>query len=439
MESPAADPAIQSLDHWWTSFADPQLDALIETALHASTDARQAYFRVIEARATLQQSLRSTLPTGNLSASAGTQNTFNLGAPSLTTVTGASQSYGATFSPSWEIDLLGRLGSIRQGARLSYEAARFDYHDSRMVLAADVATALFQARATAVQLEQARDTLRISQDLAATSHLGESHGLIAGADTARLDSDVANARAEVTRLEALLRTSRRSLLVLIGRPSDATDSLDIQPKLAAPPAVPHTTPGDLLTRRPDVRAAQARLLAAARNVQVNRLALYPKLTLSGSLGINRATGMLGADTAMWSIAAGAVMPILDRPRLLAALRISQAQGNEAVVTFETTVQTAFREADNALTNAAADRSRLIDLAQANERARFAFDAARNGYRLGLTDLTTLLQSERSWLAARSALTAAQAQSLADTVAAFRALGGGWQPDAATDISSSEPR
>lgn len=426
--TPAQTAESAALDQWWRLFGDAQLTTLIETALARSTNARLAYFRIREARAIYNQSVATTLPTGNLSGSATRQHTEILSGQNLLNPGGTVDNYSASFSPSWEIDLLGRLAAIRKGARFDYQAAAFDYQGSLMMLASDVATGLFQARSTAVQLSDARDTLRIAKDLADTSRLGFERGLSSGADQARLDSDVGNARAEVTRLEGSLRASKRSLLVLVGQPNDPTDSLAIDAILAAPPLVPTATPGDLLTRRPDVRAAEARLASASRTIKVDRLNLFPRLTLNGQGSISKSGGPFGAESAVWSLGAGLAMPILDRPRLMAQLRISEARGNQAVVTYEQTVQTAFREAENALTSTVANRARLGDLSTATERARYAFDAARTGYRLGLNDLTTLLQSERSWRGTRTTYTAAQAQALLDTVTAFRALGGGWSPD-----------
>ncbi|SNS62237.1 efflux transporter, outer membrane factor (OMF) lipoprotein, NodT family [Sphingomonas laterariae] len=435
-----AAPAVpaQAIDRWWLLFGDAQLDGLIETALARSTSARSAYFRIREARAIYDQSVASTWPTGNIAASATAQDNNILSGRDVTGQGGRSNSYAASFSPSWELDLFGRLANVREGAAFDYEAAAFDYHASLMVLAADVGTTLFQARAIAVQLADARETLRIAEDLAASAQLGLAHGLVAGGDAARLESDVGNARAEVTRLEASLRATKRSLLVLVGRPDEPTDSLPIEAVLAPPPAIPAAAPGELLIRRPDVRAAQARLEAAAAGVEVDRLNLFPRLTLNASGGLSRTTGPFGVDVGFWSLGAGLAMPVLDRPRLMAQLRMSEARGNQAVVSYESAVQTAFREAENALTATAANRARLVDLDRATDRARYAFDAARKGYGLGLTDLTTLLQSERAWLATRTSYTAAKAQALTDTVSAFRALGGGWSTETPAFIPGQTP-
>jgi NodT family efflux transporter outer membrane factor (OMF) lipoprotein len=425
---PASAAGEADLDRWWERFGDAQLTALVNAALERSTDARTAYFRLREARAIRDQSLSQRQPTGSINGSATVRDgTVISGTDFLgSTAGGDSQSLG--FSPSWELDLFGRLAAIGQGARASYAAAAYDYHAMRMSIAADVATTLFDARGLAVQRQDAGETLRIASELAQASALGRDHGLVAAADTARLDGDVASARAELTRIETTLRNAKRSLLVLVGQADAPTDSLPIDARLDAPLMVPALLPSILLERRPDVLAAQARLAAAASAVQVDRLALFPRFTLQGSGSVSRSSGSPPLVSGLWSLAAGLSLPVLDRSRLMAQLRATEAQGQQAVIAYEAAVQAAFRDADIALATASADRLRLNDLTRAEERARFAFDAGRKGYGIGLTDLTTLLQSERSWRAARTALTSARALALANVVAAFRALGGGWNPD-----------
>ncbi len=420
--------ADEKLDRWWERFSDPQLSALVEQALAQNTDARSAYFRLREARAIRDQSLSQRLPTGAISGSAQLQNGRQLSGVDLFGSTAQSDSQSLAFSPSWEIDLFGRLGAIGEGARATYVAAAYDYHAARLSLAADVASALFEARGLAVQRDDAQEGLRIARDLARASKLGRDRGLIAASETARLEGDEATAQAELTRIETALRNAKRSLLVLIGSPGAPTSSLAIEARLDTPPPVPASMPAMLLARRPDILAAEARVAAATSAVKVDRLALFPRFTLQGNGNISRTAGPAVGISSIWSIAAGLSLPVLDRTRLMAQLRATQAQGERAVVSYEAAVQAGFRDADIALALVAADRARLADLSFAEERARFAFDAGRKGFAAGLTDLTTLLQSEQTWRAARRALTNARTQALTNVVGAFRALGGGWNPD-----------
>jgi NodT family efflux transporter outer membrane factor (OMF) lipoprotein len=430
-ERPPAGAEALALDRWWEGFGDPQLGDLVTTALERSTTARMAYARILEARAARNQARASTLPSGNLSGTATEQGSERLWGNGLSQ--SGNETYQATFYPSWEIDLFGRLAATRERADLDYRASALDYFGTRLALAGDVAAGLFQARYLAVQLDNAHETLRIARELAASAELGRAHGLTAGQDTVRLEADVASGEAEVVRLEAELRAAKRSLLILVGDPTTATDSLAIDAKLAAPPALPEATPGEFLARRPDVRRAEVVLQSAAQTVRIDRLALFPRFTIQPGVGLSAASGGAAGDggTGLWSLVAGLTAPVLDRARLLAALRISEARGQQAVISYEQAVQTAFGEAENALTRVDAGRRRNGQLVLATERARQAFDTARSGYAAGLTDLTTLLQAERVWLQNRATLNAAQFALLSDTVTAIRALGGGWSPQ--TDL------
>ncbi len=433
--APAPIPAAP-LDTWWRDFHDPQLTSLVSTALARSTTIRLAYARIDEARAQRRQTRAGTLPSGGLSGSAterGSEAVWGSGVSQ-----NGSESYQANFSPSWEIDLFGRLATIRKRADLDNAASTLDFYGVRLALAADVATALFRARSLAVQLDDAGEALRIARDLAKTADLGLAHGLTSGQDVARLQASVASNAAEVSRLAAALQSSKRSLLILVGTPDAPTESLEIERILDAPPAVPAFTPGMLLTRRPDVLAAEIDVQSAAATVKISRLALFPQFSIQAGAGLSATGGSNSGGTGIWSLIAGFAAPVLDRARLLAAMRVSEARGQQAIISYERAVQTAFGEAENALTSVAADERRTAELERAASSARTAFDAARKGYAAGLTDLTTLLQTEQTWRQNRSAFSSAKAALLVDTVNAIRAFGGGWNPDAQTTPEQQRP-
>lgn len=204
-------PQVVPLDAWWTGFADPQLVSLIDLAFVRSTTARLAYARIAEARATRDQARATTLPTGSLTGGATVQGSESLWGPGLTQP--SATSFTAGFQPSWEIDLFGRLAATRSRADIDYRSAALDFYGARLALAGDVAGSLFQARFTAVQLANARETLTITSDLTRTGELGFERGLTSGQDAARLRADLASAEAEVVRLEAELRVAKRLLLI----------------------------------------------------------------------------------------------------------------------------------------------------------------------------------------------------------------------------------
>ena len=441
--SAASNAAPLALDRWWTLFGDAQLSQLIDAALIAAPDARRALAVLAEARAERSRALAAFDPQGSLTASAKRQHQEISGIGSLPGAgvqlgAGDSTTLAGGFSPSWEIDLFGRRAATARMAQADVQAAQFDYEASRHSLAADVALNLFEARGLAVRIQQARDTLHILQRLADLGARRAAAGIGARADADALAADAATAAADLSALDAASAVSRRSLLVLVGRGADPLDSLPIAADLGTPPAIPATAPAELLVRRPDLRAAEARLASAIGRLTLDRLALYPTMNLLPTASATRNTGPVDYNTSLWSIGAGLTLPILDRGRLLAQIRAQDARTEQAVIAYEAAVQRAYGEAENRLTTLAADQRRLTDLQTAEGRARAAFGAQQKGYRVGIIDLTALLTAERTWRGNLAALTGLQVTTLRDTVDTFKALGGGWTPDTAGAADKDMP-
>lgn len=431
---------LRSDGRWWDEFHDEQLNALIEEALKRAPDARTALARLNEAYAVRSFALAAYNPQGALTVQGADQHTkthysgvnlSGLGSgsggslASLFLPADETKSYQGGFTASWEVDLFGRRKAARRTARADLLAARFDFEASHLALQANVATSLFQARALAVQLEDAREQSRISSELAKIGARKTELGLASGADQDRLDADASSSAAELARLTALATAARRSLLVLIGRGTDATNSLPITAALGDPPPSPAVTPSEMLFRRPDVREAEQRLRSAIGTLTLDRLALLPTLTLSPGASWSHSEANFISRTSVWSIAGSAMAPVLDRPRLIGMARLQRAKAEEASVAYEQAILNAYRDAENGLNQLEADRVRLTQLRIAEAKARRAFASSRKAYDQGLLDLTTLLDAERSWRGARSALTALQASALIDAVTTVKALGGGW--------------
>jgi outer membrane protein, multidrug efflux system len=429
------------LDRWWSVYDDPQLTALVDQALAAGFDTRTALSRVAEARALRASTLARLGAQGNLEGSGEVRHTENIGGehgidfpgiPSGFSLTPSGQSATANlgFNVSWELDLFGRRGASRRAAEGDFAAARFNAEATRVAAAAEIADTLFQARSMAVQIEDARATANIQTELLRISRTRADRGLGASADVARVEADVAQATAQLQELEAQLRTLKRSILLLTANAGAALSAVEVAPDLRAIPTPPALIPGELLVRRPDVREAEARIEAAAGNLTLAELELFPRITLQPGAGLGLQRGTFPSTTAFWAFGLGLSLPILDRGRLLAELRASGARAEQAVLGYERAVQTAYSEADQALTLLEADRNRVAVLRAGEGRARVAYDAAQRRYELGLDNLTTLLDAERAWRAARSAAASAHGQALRRSVQAFRAFGGGWTPETA---------
>lgn len=429
------------LDRWWLNFNDPQLNSLIEDAQAHSPDALTASQRIIEAQATRQSNVLQTLPRGNIAGNAARRSTENIGGGGnpLFPSGGNSETDTLNFNVTWEIDLFGRLSAARRVAAADYAAARFNAEGSRATLVANVADGYFQARGLAIQLRDARETVRIQRELRRIAQVRADHGLGARSDIDRVEGDLSQAMSQVENLTAEIHAQQRTLLVLVGRGFDPTASLPVDATVDVVPPVPEAIPGEILSRRPDVREAAARLSGAVGRQRLQDLALYPTFNILPGLGLSRSVSpgvTIGpggtfvpatttSTTSFWSFGLGVTIPVLDIPHLLQDIHAQDSRTEQAVIAYERAVQTAYGEADSALVRLAADQRRVAILKAGELSAASASSAAGLRYRMGLDDLQTALSAEQAWRSTRSALTSEQVQALRRAVQVYKALGGGW--------------
>lgn len=447
-DAAAAGDATAIPDRWWHLYGDEQLSALVDRALTRGFDVRIAMTRLQEARAVRRAALSRFRIQGELQASGEMRRTDNLsvgdfslpGLPDDVSLDGffaptTTRSASATLPVSWELDLFGRRGATKRAAEADYAAARFQYEGTRAALAADVGRTLFEARGLAAQLGDAQAAETIQRQLADIVGQRAARGLAATSEVDRVAADLAQAEAQAADIAATLEASKRALLILIGDGADPRATLPIAAATPPLPGTPATLPGDLLVRRPDLREAEARLRSATGGVRLAELAFYPTINLQAALGIAAQTGGIVTTTASQSIGGGITAPIFDRARLNAELRGASARAEQAVLTYERTVQTAYGEVDQALVRLAADRRRVATLNEGALRADRAYAAALQRYTRGLSGLQEALDAERAMRATRTAQTAARIEALQRTVQLFQALGGGWDP---AEVSQGQP-
>jgi NodT family efflux transporter outer membrane factor (OMF) lipoprotein len=433
-EAPAGAAQAVALDRWWEVFGDAQLTGLVDTALARSPDARTALAQLEEARAVRRgQRAQTYIPAGNVAGNAARRHTEQtdgtvINIPGFSN-NGEADTYSLSFDLSWELDLWGRRSAANRTTEGDYAAARFAYEGARASLAAAVAQSYFQIRGLAILLDDAQALARLQRQLYGLIDARAQRGLVATSEADRVAGNLARQEAQVANLEAQLQTAKRSLLILTGRGVEPTSSITAEPTVGAVPAVPAAVPGDILARRPDVRQAQARLQSAAGRLRVAELARFPTFTLTPGVGLSSSEQPgYSAKTQYWTIGLGLRIPVLDQFRLAADIGAYDARAEQAVIAYEKVVQTAYGEAENALVSLAADQRRVALLRDGEARSRRAYEAGRKGYDIGVTDLSTVLSQEEEWRAARAAYTTAQVQALNDAVQAYKALGGGWNPE-----------
>lgn len=412
---------------WWKQLQDPQLDRLVDLALSRNHDIRIAQARLAESRAVLDEKELDRLPVVTLGgryerslsqANAGVAGQRNL-----------AQSYRAGFDATWELDLFGRLRYAAQGAAARSEAQAADLAQTRIVVAAEVARNYFELRGAEqrlavaqANLDSQRDSLRVTQALVAAGRGDEG--------------DLASARAELETVQASVpvqvtakRLARYRLAVLAGLRLVELAELDAGTPLA--PLAARLPIGDvaaLLSRRPDVAAAERNMAAANADVGVATAELYPRIDLGGFLGFValRGADFGSASSRAFSVASGVNWPALHLPTALARKRAAVARSEGVVARYEQTVLQAVEELESALTEFGQTQQRLGNLAQAAAYSGRAAELAQLRYREGSAPYLTVLDAQRTLLRAQDAVAVAETESYTRLVALYKAVGGGWQ-------------
>jgi multidrug efflux system outer membrane protein len=408
---------------WWRQFDDPILEQLEADALRSNFDLRIAVSRVNQARAVFDDVARDRYPIVTVGGDIDRREQI---IPGFTEERIRTSTYRAGFDAFWEIDLFGRVRSAVRAASATAESFTATLDDVRVSVAAEVARNYFELRGLQQQLAVAERSLANQRETLRLTRVRRDGGV-------GEEQDVASAAARVSAIEASfppLRTAiaarRHRLAVLNGlRPGEL--SVDLAPRSYPPlaKALPLGDPRLLLQRRPDVRAAERSVAAAAAREGVAAAELFPRVSISGFLGFLAGRGSMfgSADSRAWAVTPALSWAGFDLGSARARLRGAKAGSEEVVAEYEQTVLRALEETENALVAYRDEQERLVKLAdQARESTRAAA-IARTRYREGLADFLDLLDAERTQLQAEDAVAQAEAGVFTGVVAVYKAFGG----------------
>jgi len=427
---------------WWTAFDDPELTALIDEALAHNHDLRAAAARVEAAAAQARIAGAALKPQldGRVDASRRQQVFVGLPIPGTGNVLSSrSSSVGLSLNVSWEADLWGRLKAGRAAAASDLQAAAADLEGARLSLAAQTAKAYFALAEATRQVELAEATAASRRAATERAERRYRRGLLPALDVRLARASEAQAASALALRRRQREGIERQLEVLLGRyPSGDLDRPG-GALPALPGAVPAGLPAALVTRRPDLAAAERRMAAAGWRVAEARRALYPRLSLTAGGGTTSddVRDLLDEDFSVWNVAGNLLRPIFQGGRLRAAVELAEAGRERRLAEYAAAALRAFAEVETALENErrlAAEEAALEKLVEESRGAlrlaeeRYFAGAAGGGY-------LAILDSQRQLFAAESQLLAARRQRLDNRVDLYVALGGGFttrSDDAAGD-------
>ena len=430
--APAQGQAIPG-DRWWTLYGDATLDRLVTEALAHNQDLALATARLDEARALARVADAERIPSVDAGFQRDRTRISGVSATPLPAGTPLERNnYRGQINVAYELDLWGRLSSTAKAAHAELLATTAARETVRIALTTDVAQSYYALIALDVQVAATRKSLALRMDNFRLQRVRADAGMINDFALRQLEAEVAAAQAQLPALERRRTSEELALGVLLGRSPRALikDAVarDTERGTLATPVVPADLPSTLLLRRPDVAAAEQRLIAANARISAARAALFPRIGLSGFLGSESAelANLFSGPARVWQLGFALAQPIFQGGRLFGEIEAVKARERQALAQYQKTLQSAFRETHDALI--AQGKAREIFDAE-NARARALVESlrlARIRYENGLTSQLEVLDAERNLLSAqlnRSDALRAQRAAIADVV---KALGGGWE-------------
>lgn len=415
---------------WFDVFQDETLTGLVNAAMRENFEVRIAAERVLQARAAYGISRAERRPTVDASAGVTASRASQRGASGgLPAGADADVSYTEVgFSIGWELDVWGRVRRLNEAARAQYLATEEARRGVITTLVADVSETYLQLRELDRELEIAQRTRDVGADSLRLTETRRTGGVASGLDVRQAEQLFFTATGRIASLEGEISQIENTLSLLLGRaPGNVPRGRPLE-AIQAPPAVPTGLPSELLERRPDIRQAEQQLVAANAQIGVARAEYFPRISLTGFLGVqSRALSDLltgAATVATGSL--GAAAPIFNAGRTRANVDLAHAVQREAVLQYQRAIYTALGDVSDALvahTKVAEERAEQARLVEALTESR---RLATERYQGGLDSFLPVLDAQRNLFEGELVLARLGQRELAAVVQLYRALGGGWR-------------
>jgi multidrug efflux system outer membrane protein len=411
-------------EKWWEVFQDQELQNLIRTALKNNYDVRIAATRVFQARAQLGITRADQLPSLGVGG-----NITSIRNPTIGPIPSYELTNGQlTANAAWNLDFWGKYRRATEAARANLLANEWAQKAVMATLVADLASSYFQLRQLDLELEISKRTLNSRQDSLDLTKTLEQHGINSLLDVRQSEQLVYTAAAEVPDLERQIAQQENAISILLGKnPDDVPRGLKLTDEPHSP-EVPVGLPSALLERRPDVREAEANLIAANAQIGVARAAYFPQISLTATAGYESSalTNLFSGPAGIWNMVGSFTQPIFEGGRLKSNVQLAEAQRDQLLLTYQQTIQGAFRDVSNALVAYRKYREFRIQQEHLVDSAQDAAHLSETRFKAGTTDYLEVLTNETNSFSAELNLAQAQGNELTALVQLYQALGGGWE-------------
>ena len=410
---------------WWKQFKDAQLDQLIDAALAHNTDIQKALARIEETDAVLREATATLFPQVDLDAAGSRSRVTTTGSNPVSTP--VRNNFRGAFSASWELDIWGKARRGKEYADAQAQSSRYAKDALALSLAGSVTQSYLTLRAQDALIVIARDSLNSRRDSLDLTSRRNKGGIASELDVQQASFAVANVQRQLVLLQQQRALTEQQLALLTGQLGLHIAPGDIR-SLPLPSNPPAGLPSQLLEARPDVRQAEADLIAANARIGVAKANLFPSITLTGSFGgeSRELNDLMSSGSRIWAGGIGLHLPVFDFGRLSARTDQTVAQQKQLLANYQRSVQNAFVDVNNALIKV----RHGADLESAAQAAVNAADSslklANVRYKAGYSQFLEVLVAQGTYNDAWLNLIQEKRDRLLATVELYKALGGGWK-------------
>lgn len=426
--SQADQPAAPVKKDWWTLFQDTTLNELVTQALAYNHDLLAAVARVEEAEGLAREANATFFPQIDLNAGASRSQVSEVTAIPLSSSTPRIRdARSAALKTSFEIDVWGKLRRANEAARAQVLASRYARDTVELSVAGLVTSGYLSLRAADASLALTQNTFEVRAKSLEIVKSRLQAGSASPIELHQAEGSLAAAEVQLVELRRLRALAQNQLALLTGKPDLRVAPGDLR-QLPLPPVPPAGLPSALLEGRPDIRQAEESLISANAQIGVAKAALFPSLSLTGSLGSESAalSNLFAAGAGTWSLGLAAAMPIFDAGRNAARIDQASAVQKQSLIAYQKAVQTAFKEVNDALVglreNAESERAQDKRV----QAAQKTLELAQIRYEAGYSGFLDVLDAQRSANETLLASVSTRQSRLNSAVDLFKALGGGWQ-------------
>ena len=414
------------LNHWWKLYQDPYLDDLMDKALNKNVDINAAIARLEEADAYLKQVGAALIPSIDLTSQGNRTKATENGIVPSSFVKPFRKNFNIQLGTSFELDFWGRLRRAKESARAEYIASQYSKDTVVLSLQSTLASNYLLLRSIDSQILALKDNVGYrKENLELTKKRLES-GLTSALDLHQAEAAFNNLSAQLSDLMRQREIVSNQLILLSGdmNLNIPENKLDV---LVTPPIPPANMPSSLLESRPDIKEAEQIMIASNANIGVAKAALFPNISLTANFGRESAElkNIDKTGSNIWGVGLGLTLPIFDSGRAQAKVSQATAKQKEALSYYESSIQNAFKEVNNAIVSLKEYTEQENDLKLTQDAAKKAMDIASNRYKAGYSSYLEYLDAQRVYNDASIAYIQKRQLRLMASVELFKSLGGGW--------------